>query len=197
MHGFLLRLGWVLALAVVGAFFVPWIKTAPFNHSLARERLVAELAREAEQPWYRLYFEVRSEDWKRATREPLRGESGFDLVRLTHGVTPTEQKKAREQAKVFGIDDLRLAALLVYGLPAVALLGMVLFTLVSARIPLLAVAILSMGFYFFVRHGLDETLLERMLNGVVPGLGLWATLYGLLAVGVLLFLGALLPGGKK
>ncbi len=198
MRVFLLRAGWVLVVAVAAAFFLPWVKlqTAAFNRVVERQNLVGALASEGDGPWYARYFGLDAYDRKAALDEPFHGESGFELVRLAHDPAPLKRQKARQTAEAFGLKDATLGAIAVYAAPALALLGIA-FLVLGLRLPVLILGLLALGSYFGARYGLDATFVDRTVNGVNVGAGLWITLYALLGLGVLLVVSCAAPAGHK
>jgi len=195
MRTFVLRFAWVLAALTVAAFFLPWVKleTAAFNRVVQRERIAHQLEADAEQPAWVRYLGLRSQDARVALDAPLRGESGFSFVQWARPTAPVfDRRRALGIAEAFGVKDVRLASLIAYAVPALAVLGAALFTLdLATRIPLMLVAVASMGLYVLVRYGLDQSFLDRTVQGVSPGLGLWISLYGLGIGGLVLFLSSL------
>jgi len=201
MRSFLLKAGWTLALLTVGAFFLPWIKleTAAFNRVVERQRIAHQLEVEADLPWYQRLLLLRSQDSRQALDQPLAGSSGFDVVQWVRSSAPLhEREQAKDIGEAFGLADLRVLALAIYTVPALALLGMTLMTLgLGSRLPVLLSAVAAIGFYFLVRYRLDETFLDRVTLGVAPGIGLWLGIYGLGMVGLLLLVDAVLPDGQR
>jgi hypothetical protein len=204
MRSFLIKVGWFLAVVTVAAFFLPWVKleTAAFNRVAERQRIANQLEAEADQPWYQRYFSLRPQDTRVALHDPLSGVSGLTLVEWARGTASVQDReKVRNVAEAFGLTGptaLLIGAVSVYAVPALALLGMILFTIgMGARLPLFLCAAACFGLYFLFRYRLDEAFLDRTVLGVAPGAGLWIALYGLALVGLVLLVDAILPDGKR
>ena len=196
---FLLRFGWFVALLSVGSFFLPWIV---FRHPLDRHRpgasltLSSELASEAAKPWYESLILPERADFNSAQARPFEGESAFLIAKEAQSAVPADRHRTAAMAKVFSLPDPRIAGVIVYAIPASAVLGIALLALGLGRIPLLLVALLSGGAYVLIRLCLNETFLDRATSGLGTGLGLWAALWLLALTAVILLLSALATGKK-
>ncbi|MDE1172002.1 MAG: hypothetical protein PW734_12485 [Verrucomicrobium sp.] len=200
MRTLFLRLGWLAVLLAVAAFFIPWVKlqVAPFNRVAEREQLVNQLNGAASASWGATYFSLRDEDSRVAFDKPLNGESAMNLISMSHSAQPLDQQMIQQISESFNVGSSGNTVLIIYLLPALTVLGMVLYTIAfGSRTILLLTGLISAGVYFLARYSLDASFLDRTVRGVVPGLGLWITLYCLLLVAFFLLLGALLPIGKR
>ena len=201
MRSFLLKAGWTVTLLTVAAFFLPWIKLGipVFNKVVERELIAHQLEAASDLPWYQRLILLRPQDLREALDNPLDGNSGLTLVQWTRSAAPFHDRlRAKAIGEAFGVGDLRVLAVFLYAVPALAVLGMALMALgLPSRLFVLLPAIVAIGFYFLARARLDETFLDRATGGVTPGIGLWLGLYGLGLVGIVLLIDAMLPDGQR
>jgi len=198
IRSLLLRLGWFAALLAVASFFLPWIV---FRHPLAAARhaalsLSSAIAADAEKPWWQDYVLPEQPDFKMALERPLEGESAFVVAKEAQGAAPAERHRTVALAKIFNLPDPRMAGVIVYAVPALAVLGAALVSLGVGRIWLLLLGILSAGGYVLVRGRFNETFLDRATSGVGTGLGLWLALWALALGAVVVLLSAFATGKK-
>ncbi|MDL5050445.1 hypothetical protein QQ054_31055, partial [Oscillatoria amoena NRMC-F 0135] len=86
-------------------------------------------------------------------------------------------------------------ALLVYFYPVLAVVAfLMLLTVRQNRRLFLIPAVLILALYFWTRYRIAVTELERSLIQVQIGLGLWLSLYALLAISLVMITASLLPG---
>jgi hypothetical protein len=194
------RIGWAVAFTVVIAFFLPWLKskTGGAEAPVRPERAVQELVEEAERPWFTSYFSLREREILDATTQPLQGTSGFGLLLLTRSDQITDQEKARRMVSFLGSIEPKPAAILIYAVPACALIAACFLTVVPRVRGLFFIPIsLCLLIYLMMRVRLNETYFERLVLDLSAGLGLWISLYGLLAMMVLLLARYSLAWTKK
>jgi len=197
----LLRFGWFVALLAVGSFFLPWIV---FRHPAGGDKhrpgatlaLSSELAAEADRPWYQTYFLPEGQAFQTALARPFEGESAFVIAKEAQSVIPADRHRTAALAKVFALPDPRIAGVIVYAIPASAILGIALLSLGVGRIALLLLGLLTGGAYVVIRLRLNETFLDRATSGIGTGLGLWFALW-LLGLSALIVVLSALASGKK
>jgi hypothetical protein len=187
-------LAWSLSFVVLAAFFIPWFKYAPSRQAhTARRDVVAQLKASSERSFGATYLTISPREQARALHEPMRGTGGYELPLLTQEPNQTRLLSALAGSRLFGEERLHDRLMMVYALPALAFFSAAFMSGCQKRWPLL-LPLLSVGIvYGAARHQLNETYFERMAAGIDPGIGLWISLYGLLALCVLLVLRFILP----
>ncbi len=183
------RMCWAIAFSVVIAFFLPWLKAKghgamDYAHSELKKQEVVE---DANRPLGESYFMLRTEEIRDALSDPLDGTSGWALLLMTRSEKPDDREKARKMISFLGNMESREAGILIYAVPACALISACFFT-VAIRVRWLFLIPLALCglLYTFLRTGLNETYFDRLVLDLPVGLGLWISLYGLLVIIILL-----------
>ncbi|SDU19467.1 hypothetical protein SAMN05444156_2529 [Verrucomicrobium sp. GAS474] len=197
----LLRFGWLVALLALFSFFLPWVV---FRHPLGLDRhhpgstlaLSSELAAEADRPWYQAFLLPEPQEFHAALARPLEGESAFVIAKEAQSAAPADRHRTAALSKIFSLPDPRVAGLIVYAIPAAAILGIVLLSFGLGRIPLLLLGLLSGGAYVLIRLRVNETFLDRATSGVATGIGLWIALWALFLSAAIVLLSSLATGKK-
>ena len=193
----LLRFGWLVALLAVLSFFLPWVVPHSLGHRVGSTLAVSsQLAADADKAWYQTYLLPEEPEFRSSLARPFEGESAFLIAKESQGTAVADRHRTAALAKIFSLPDPRIAGVVVYVIPASAILGIVLLALGLGRIPLILVALLSGGAYVLVRLRLNETVLDRAVSGLGTGLGLWLALW-LLGLSALILLLSALATGKK
>ena len=194
------RLGWVVTIVVVVAFFLPWLKTGERSgrSAVSPEQTREEMVEEADQSWMETYFTLRPNEVQDALFHPLAGTSGCSLLLLARSDRPADQHRARKMVSFLGSTESREAAVLIYAIPAFVLIGICMMVVAAdGRGIFLLPCAMCAGLYFFMRGRLSETYLDRSVLELAAGLGLWISLYGLLSMAGLLGLRAILGWSRK
>jgi hypothetical protein len=186
----------LLGILVCGGFFLPWFKlpTERTKTQLSRSQITREVSAYGAAPWWRQWFLLSG--WERAmvVEEPLEGLSGWEL----HEIFTVEKPRhpvALAVGRLFmgGSRTLDKRHLLFFPVGAAALALIFLLGCRSTKWPLLLPWSLCLGLYVYGRESLQEAYLDRVTSGLACGLGLWFTLYGLLALALLLALRMVWP----
>ncbi len=185
-------LKWIFALAVLGGFFLPWLKLESTSVARSTEKLVTQLTKESDQSWFALWFGMTREEQKRAMNKPLDGTSGYQMP-LLFQKEKSAQKTALINSHLFGTKRMEDRVYAVYAFPITAFFAAAFLTFSLKRwvlfIPLITIAVI----YGTVRYQLNVTYFDRLASNLDVGLGLWISLYSLLALGILLVISFLMP----
>jgi ABC-type cobalt transport system substrate-binding protein len=200
MISLLNRLGVVVAILALGAFFLPWIR-----HDLswsgagnAAAHVASQLTGDAERPWWEDWFSLRPQEIEAAKTRLREGVSGYQLPPLLRG-DKIENATARLTAEIL-LNDERIQdkAILIYVPPlAAALTALFLLVCQGSRGALVLPLLTDGTLYFFMRHKINETYFDRLVAQLHIGWGLWITLYALLALTGILLLRILIPSGGR
>lgn len=177
MNRSLLTLIWILTVTTLVSFFLPWTKPRIKSGKPLPAEAVQQLTREDEQPWYLSLIALSPEQRAAALNHPLQGHSGWELW------VSLREKPERSSELISPNPSTR--AFWIYAVPAAALLGAALVTLVPSFGGIVG-ALLTLGTYLILRVNLRDAQLERMVSDQTLGIGLWISLYALLALSLLL-----------
>lgn len=188
-------LGWLLALALWIAFFLPWVKfpSRPAIHSL----IVRTLTADSDRTVLEQYFTITPDEWKRAITDAGNGITGYEIPQAYRTSGHAREVKVINSSHLLGAERQADRSLFVWGFPALGLLSALFITSVSRKWALLLPFLAAAGFYGLARYMLNTTYLERLTSGEDIGLGLWLSLYALLALAVVLLLRLLLPANTR
>ena len=200
MHSLLNRLGVVVAILALGAFFLPWIRhdLSLAGVGAAAAQVASQLTGDAESRWWDEWFGLRPQEIEAAKIRPLEGVRGYQLPPLLRG-GKIENGAARLAAEILLNDErIRDKALLIYIPPlAAALTALFLLICQGSRGALTLPLVANGTLYFFMRYKINETYFDRLVVQLQIGIGLWITLYALLALTVILLLRILIPSGGR
>jgi hypothetical protein len=190
-------LAWLSAGIIVGAFFLPWLGLNSGEKAVA-EVLARKLAESADRSVFEQYFAISDEEKKQALEKPLDGVSGYALVDLLRNGNRTGDPVAKIAASFLGEERVRDRAFLIYVIPVTAILAAAYaFTCRRNRwfllIPLLVCELL----YYAVRENLNDIYFDRIMSQIHVGIGLWLSLYGLLALALVIVVRLLMPTNSR
>lgn len=188
-------LGWLLALALWIAFFLPWVKfpTRPAIHSL----IVRTLAADSNRNVFEQYFALTPEEWKRTITDAGNGITGYEIPQAYRTSGHAREVTIINNTHLLGDERQADRAIFVWGFPAFGVLSALFITAVSRKWALLLPFFAGAAFYGLARHKLNLTYLDRLASGEDIGIGLWLSLYAVLALVVVLLLRLLLPANTR
>jgi hypothetical protein len=186
----------LVTLLVWCGFLLPWFKFPSDNKAthLTRTQIQQEMTRRASQPWWELWFGIASLDRKQTLDEVFEGNSGWELYegldpqkprhKLNAGVSQLYMNGTRSGDKRFfffgGVVASAFAVIFVLGCR-------------KTRWPLALPMLLCLVIYAWARWKMQAVALDQLTSGLHTGPGLWLTLFGLLALAMLLLLKLVIP----
>ena len=184
-----IQIGWILAVAVVLGFFLPWVRWAPVNMFDDSEEIIEQLADDKSAVLYD-YVLMNGQDWHALWKNPASGESGYQMALADH-------EPGRELLKIlFGAEAYWLKGKLLLLAPLMAILGaLALMYRKNQRNLVVTLMIAEMGFYLLIRRQLHEGILDRLMLEL--NWGIWLALYGLALMALLQAVCLLLPPKVK
>jgi hypothetical protein len=181
-------IGWSCGLVAAVGCFLPWVKLVALEQRPGRaaKAVIAELSEDAERPYWQQMLFLRSEETDYALTRVMEGISGYTLLEDMR--RPERKRQHRELDDLFltKTDRLPVRGLLLYAIPASALISACCLALVRRPFWVILLPLVGSGcLYVLMRTRINETYFERLVSGVQIGVGLWLSLY---ALAVLVFL---------
>ncbi len=186
-------LGWLLAAAVVIAFFLPWARHAPLRAPGNAMELARDLIVQEDDP-VRSYVLMRSSEWRALWAAPGEGVSAYQLMVLPSAERERNHAASGFLSMIWGSHGGDFKLKLVILAPVLALVGAFLMLMKKPPVGMLfAAAGGQLFFYLFFRVRMNQSTADRVLQQIDYNLGLWLTLYGLALLAVVMVLKAVLP----
>jgi hypothetical protein len=183
--------GWSCGLIAAVGFFLPWVKLVSVEQrpGHAAKAVIAELSEDAERPYWKQMLLLRSEEKDYALSHVMVGVSGYALLEDMR--RPERKRQHRELDDLFltKTDQLPARGLLLYALPASALISACCLALVRRPFWVILLPLIGSGcLYALIRTRINETYFERLVSGAQIGIGLWLSLYALVVLVLLLLI---------
>ncbi|MCS7062983.1 MAG: hypothetical protein NZM04_02860 [Methylacidiphilales bacterium] len=181
---------WAIVVAFVLSFFLPWMKFdfEEVMPAYERQAFRKRINEEEQRGWVERWIGIREEEKEKAFENPFLGYNALSLINLLRDKPIGSELRLAILRPHFPFKEDEDKALFILSLPIVGIFAVLIQFIISAKKILLPFPFFAcLVQYTVVRWHLNEHYADRVINDVHIGIGLWITLYALLAVCMILF----------